>query len=125
LGVLVANLMARHDPTGGPRTLSHAAATAVFAYDWPLNIRELEQCIAKAVVIAKQSIDVEHLPLAVRSAGDRARASATGERHATLALFRRCRGNLSAVARELGMTRTRVYRILDRLSISADEIRPP
>jgi len=68
LGLLVSALLARHDESGVPRTLSRAAAWALFAYDWPLNIRELEQCLSAAVAVAGAQIGVEHLPQAVREA---------------------------------------------------------
>ncbi|SFC47032.1 DNA-binding transcriptional response regulator, NtrC family, contains REC, AAA-type ATPase, and a Fis-type DNA-binding domains [Bosea sp. CRIB-10] len=42
---------------------SPAAMTAMAAYDWPGNIRELHNCIERAVIVAKtQTIDVADLP---------------------------------------------------------------
>jgi transcriptional regulator of acetoin/glycerol metabolism len=125
LGLLVAALMTRHDGTGTSRTLSRAAAGTLFAHDWPLNIRELEQCLAAAVAVAGAEIGVEHLPQSVRDAGTSPRPDSAGERERLVAIVQRHHGNLSAVARELSTSRSQLYRLLARHSILPDDTKPP
>src|SRR5262249_44508443 len=87
LGLLVAGLIRRHDKTGPTRTLCRAAAGCVFAYHWPLNIRELEQVIAAAVTLTPGEIGLEHLTQSVREAREWPRAAAMLSRERLLALI--------------------------------------
>src|SRR5262249_10883718 len=123
LGLLVATLLARHDQSGAPRTLSRAAAWSLFAYSWPLNIRELEQCLAAAVAVTRTEIGVEHLPRAVRDAGARPHQGFAGERERLVAIIQKHGANLSAVARELATSRSQLYRLLMRHSITPEEMK--
>ena len=122
LGLLTAALVRKHDPGGAPRTLSRAAASALFAHRWPLNIRELEQSLSAALAIAGAEIDVEHLPASVREAGSSFPASMS-ERERLVATIQRHGGNLSAVARALVTSRSQLYRLLARHAIQPDELK--
>ncbi len=63
---------------GKPRMyLRRAAYDAIVRYDWPGNIRELENCIERACVMANSdTIEVNDLPLEVQQAQSRAPVSA-------------------------------------------------
>ena len=122
LGLLIAALIAKHDRSGTPRKLSRVAAWAMFAYEWPLNIRELEQCLSAALAVAGPEIGVEHLPPAVREAAVAPRPGVAAERDRLLAVILRNGGNLSAVARELSTSRSQLYRLLARHSIEPSEM---
>ncbi len=124
LGLLIAALLARHSGASAARTLSRAAAWALFAYPWPLNIRELEQCLSAAVTVAGAEIGVEHLPQPIREAGSSPRPASTYERERLVAIIQRHHGNLSAVARELATSRSQLYRLLMRHAIRRDEMKP-
>ncbi|HWB74655.1 MAG TPA: sigma 54-interacting transcriptional regulator, partial [Nannocystaceae bacterium] len=52
LGLIAAALLRRIAPDGDVR-FDPEAARALCRYDWPLNVRELEQCLARAVVLAR------------------------------------------------------------------------
>jgi transcriptional regulator with PAS, ATPase and Fis domain len=123
LGLLAAALIARHDRSGAARTLSRAAAQALFDYDWPLNIRELEQCLAAAVTVAHGEIGVEHLPRPIREAGAPTARAPGAERERLVALIQKHGGNLSAVARELATSRSQLYRLLVRHGIRPEELK--
>ncbi len=125
LGLLVSTLIARHDRSGEPRTLSRAAAWALFAYPWPLNIRELEQCLAAAVAVARTEIGVEHLPRPIREARPIPVEGPANERERLVGLIQRHAGNLSAVARDLSTSRSQLYRLLARHAIRPDEVKTP
>jgi transcriptional regulator with PAS, ATPase and Fis domain len=50
IGLLVAELVTRLAPARAARLrLTTAAARALLAHDWPMNVRELEQCLASAI----------------------------------------------------------------------------
>ena len=127
LGPLVSVLLAKQ-----PRVLAFSAdaVDALYAHRWPLNIRELERSLAAAVAVARDRIELEHLPPGLRMAAtappepdlaelgeaDRALRAQLAEAIA------RHGGNLAAVAKELGKDRTQIRRWMKRLRLSrADE----
>ena len=122
LGLLVAKLLERIDPRGKPRTLTRAAARALFLHRWPFHVRELEQALRAAIAVSEGSeIDVAALRLGAPAAapaepriGERERLSSLLEKHA---------GNLSAIARELATSRTQISRMLERYGLNVDEYR--
>ncbi len=82
-------------------------------------MRELEKCLASAVALAGAgSIDLEHLPAAVRAA-PAAAAPAKGQqqRDELIAQLRAHGGNVTAVARAMGKARTQVQRWLRRFHL--------
>ncbi len=131
IGWLIARLLARLDPGRADRvTLTPAAARALFAYDWPLNVRELEKALSVALAVAEDDrIGVDDLPDFVAAAGDAASASAKREVDAPLSeedearkqelirLLDEHNGNVSAVARAMGKARMQVHRWAKRYGI--------
>jgi len=129
VGLLVAELLPR---LAGERAASvvfaRTAARALFAYDWPYNVRELEQALNASLAIASgDQIDLTHLPEAVRahptakvspepelgaqtSQDDRAHA----ERQRIVAALAACAGNQTRAAKALGISRAT---LVNKLSI--------
>jgi transcriptional regulator with GAF, ATPase, and Fis domain len=120
---------------------------ALFHYDWPFNVRELESCIKRAVALTNSDVlDTAQLPLAVSDcmktygsrpdaaavkaeaalsppiavAHGRARAPSEGELRA---LLERHQGNVAAVGRELGKERMQIHRWLKRYGINLAQYR--
>jgi DNA-binding NtrC family response regulator len=119
LGLLIAALLRRLAPGRADRiSFSQPAVRAVFAHPWPMNVRELEHALELALALASDGrIELEHLPADVRTPPKPAPAPAidSGDRREQLvALLREHVGNVSAVARVLGKTRTQVHRWLKR-----------
>jgi DNA-binding NtrC family response regulator len=128
LGVIVAQLLARTQvdkPSFTPE-----AAWALASYDWPLNIRELEQRLSTALALAAGApIDLPHLgelgateaPPAVEEDADEADEEPEGDseaqRQRLIAMLTRHRGNVSEVARALDRSRLQVYRWLRRFGL--------
>jgi sigma-54 dependent transcriptional regulator, acetoin dehydrogenase operon transcriptional activator AcoR len=124
---LLAGLVVRR--TGNPSvTFTSAAASALFRYDWPLNVRELEKCVEAALVLAAgRPVDVVHLADPVRRA---ATVETRGEaldgldereqRHRAelVGLLREHGGNISAVARATGKARMQIQRWVKRYRIT-------
>jgi len=109
-------------------------------YDWPLNVRELEACIKRAVAIATEDrLTAEHLPEAVREAmtgyGTPAAAPSPPERGRAAEparapsaeelrdLLVRHHGNVAAVGRALGKERMQIHRWLRRYGIDLADYR--
>jgi len=133
LGLLIASLLRKH---GGERvTIAPEAGRALLCHRWPMNVRELEQCIASALALAGDGpIGLAHLPESVRRPLPRAPAIA-GLRPRTLApediqqrdqlaaLLREHDGNVAAVARVLGKARMQVHRWVKRFDLSLADYR--
>jgi len=131
IGLLTATMLRRiADDRAGELHLHRSAARALFAHDWPLNIRELEQALGTAIALAdRSSISLEHLPPAVRAAADNL-GRRTHEPHEDdslreelRALLVRHGGNVSAVARELGKARVQIRRWCKRCDLDPADFR--
>jgi DNA-binding NtrC family response regulator len=133
LGYLIASLLRRLSVE--PVEIVPAAARCLVEYDWPRNIRELERCLAAALVLAdKRPIDVPHLP-AVITAYRRGRdvtgppaPSDLGDSDAQVRLelaakLTEHQGNVSAVARDLGKHREQIQRLIRRFGFDIDLFR--
>ena len=64
LGMLVASLLTRITaPHARNATFSTEVGRSFLRYGWPLNVRELEKCLASSIVLAGSSrVELEHLP---------------------------------------------------------------
>ncbi len=137
LGTLVAAVL-RRLPGGDRATFTPAAARALLRHDWPLNVRELERCLAAALALAgDQPIDAEHLPTAVRRtpAERAALAAATAAsapppseldgplRDQLVELLTAHGGNVTAVSRALGKGRMQVHRWAKRFGLDLEAFR--
>jgi DNA-binding NtrC family response regulator len=135
MGLLVASLLPRVAPEGVEQIrLRVEAARALFNYEWPLNVRELEACLGIATALAGRGvIKVEHLTEAVR--GEKQVASGSHDTAPTLSpeeqekrdelmeLLRQHRGNISAVARAAGKARVQIHRWLRRYRLDPRNFR--
>ncbi|MGB9122308.1 MAG: sigma-54 dependent transcriptional regulator [Candidatus Angelobacter sp.] len=116
-------------------TISPAAMEAMFQHDWAGNVRELENCIERAVALGDQKmIEVSDLPPAVRqqkewiSSGDEmdlddelAASSNTDleelERETIQRVFEQVHGDKARARKMLGISRATLYRKLKRYNI--------
>ena len=84
-------------------------------------MRELQTALEYAVVFAAGAARLElwHLPLErLDSPTKRSEVLASIKRDALLRALEHARGNLSAAARELGVARSTLYRMLTRAGLS-------
>jgi len=120
--------------TGSKARLSTAALAALATYDWPGNVRELQNVLASMLVATPRTgiVGPSALPSHV------ARAAAVGEPQSTLAAARRqfeeryvraalarAGGRTTTAARDLGLSRQGLAKLLGRLGISDSRIEMP
>jgi len=104
------------------RGFTSDALRAVEAYDWPGNVREMENVIRRAVIMADgPNVTAEDLGLDVPSEHDgpmglRAARDAA-EREAVINAMSHCNGNISSAADLLGVTRPTLYNLLDKFGL--------
>jgi two-component system response regulator AtoC len=128
--VLVHHFLDRY-ARGENLQVTAAAMKSLLQYDWPGNIRELENCVARAVTLGDhKTIDVEDLPPAIRteslmpstsSIEDSASLSTTAlaemERMTILRVFEQAGGDKALAGKMLGISRATLYRKLKRYNI--------
>ena len=128
LGLLVAALLSAGKL--GPRRdlcIHGEAARALVRHDWPMNVRELEQCLHAAFVLAEgDMITIEDLPPALQVATPCEPAARSGPRDADararfVALFAEHNGNVSALGRALRTSRSHVHRLMTRYKIAGKQ----
>ena len=134
LGLLVASLLAGGRVTSKSRLRLHReAAGAMLRYDWPMNVRELEQCLRASSVLSEDGlVTTKHLPAAVVDAladdGAREPEEAINEADAELrrelvVKLVEARGNVSEVARLMGKARQQVQRWLRRFDLDPESFK--
>ncbi len=118
LGILIRALLRR---CAGERELcfEREAIWAMVLYEWPRNIRELEQALAAATAWAERGvIELRHLPPDVVATLTPHKESAQDElRSALVAALRKHGGNVSATAREMGKARVQIRRWCKRYNL--------
>jgi transcriptional regulator with PAS, ATPase and Fis domain len=128
--MLVHHFLDRYAPDSHLQVTT-AAMKSLLNYEWPGNIRELENCIARAITLGdRKVIDVIDLPPAIRteqpdSSGstlqDAAALSTTAlsemERMTILRVFEQANGDKAMAGRMLGISRATLYRKLKRYNI--------
>lgn len=105
------------------------ARAALYAYDWPGNIRQLRNCLESAVVMSSDDIirlsDLpEHVREAEQTAAIRVQIGTTlaeAEKHIILETLAAYKGNKSKTADILGIGRKTLHRKLDEFAASASE----
>jgi two-component system response regulator HupR/HoxA len=115
--------------------LAHDVLAALSAYDWPGNVRELENEMRRVLLLAEDSVRLEHLTPAILTkttptsaapaglmplvVGDLRLAVETFERTAIDEALRRATGNKSRAAKELGISRFALQRKLEKYGLNA------
>ncbi len=140
--LLAQDFLKRFGKQNGRENLSFdpQALKAIARYPWPGNVRELQNRIQRGVIMADtRRITCEDLEIAsssgigeagipfaagttvdVSQAGGLKEARETLERELVSQALERCDGNISAAAKELGVSRPTFYELMNKLGISKD-----
>ena len=102
---------------------SDAARRALAGHDWPGNVREMAHAIERAVLLSSSSESIEPDHLMLSSSGnasetDRVQPLDALERSAIEQALARFAGDVADAARALGISRSAMYRRLDKHGIS-------
>ena len=102
-------------------TIGKKAEKRLLDYPWPGNVRELQHCIERAVILAdKEEIDENTLALSNQASPPESKSPRTFEdmeKQMIIACLDKENGNMSAVAKTLGITRPTLYKKLKRYDI--------
>lgn len=119
---------------GGFEGISNRALALLMEYDWPGNVRELEHAIEYALISTRdQRIERAFLPAAIRGLADTGNGlrpavpsqepgmetAAGGEGDGLRAALERNKWNVSRTAKELGISRTTLWRRMKRFGVEA------
>jgi DNA-binding NtrC family response regulator len=114
--------------------LTPAALAHLIAYDWPGNVRQLQNAIERAAIMVDgEYLDATDLPREIREAAPDTVLHRIGtdltlaelEREHILAVLARVRGNRSRAAKILGLPRRTLYRRLEEYGVVAEADSPP
>jgi transcriptional regulator with GAF, ATPase, and Fis domain len=110
---------------------------ALLHYDWPYNVRELESCAKRCVVLAEgkplsEAMLTDDIAREMADYGREFAASADAAKEDSVAptredlllLLERHQGNVAAVGRDLGKARMQIHRWLKRYAIDINDYRP-
>ncbi len=118
------------------KAISEEAMRLLSCYSWHGNIRELENTLKTAILLADQEIFLEHLPEKVRSAkaSDEypsptgnlrevsRRAAQETEKHLILRVLRQTRGNKRQAAKRLGIDYKTLFNKLKTMGVTKDQV---
>jgi DNA-binding NtrC family response regulator len=104
--------------------LSAATLNALVNYTWPGNVRALRHCVERALVLSTNNyLTLEDFSLAQRSnqPQDLPQAASLNleqlERNAVITALKKHQGNISHAAQDLGLTRTALYRRMEKYEL--------
>lgn len=104
------------------RGIAPETLAALSGYPWPGNVRALRHAVERAVILAESDVlTVDDFNLAVDANGSGDAAGGTTlaemERAAIADALKRHTGNISRAAKELGITRTSLYRRMEKYGL--------
>ena len=104
-------------------SLSEDASRAIEAYPWPGNVREIENCIKRAVIMA-DGAQITRDGIGLKLAGvsdsgfiDLRRIRDEAERNAVVTALSRANGNIVRAAEILGISRPTLYDLMHRFGL--------
>ncbi|MDD9965530.1 MAG: sigma 54-interacting transcriptional regulator [Myxococcales bacterium] len=118
--VLAKYLLAKHSAEYSSKVKGFTpnALIAIRKYDWPGNVRQLENRIKKAIVMCDKTLvgceDLDMLPESVAEIKTLSQAREDFQRRYVLEVLERNNGNRTKTARDLGVDPRTIFRYLER-----------
>jgi len=121
------------DGSSGLKGILPSTMSMMLEYDWPGNIRELENRIERALIFSKGSsiAPADMFPEKFETSGqeeevdeefdtitDYSTAKASFEKRYIISLMHKCKGNISQVARIAGRHRPEIYKMIRKYKIN-------
>jgi sigma-54 dependent transcriptional regulator, acetoin dehydrogenase operon transcriptional activator AcoR len=125
LGLLVRSLVPRYALNPQDLSLTPQAAAALFRYDWPLNVRELEKALERASTLGGSRLEVPHLPPELTNPATAGRQDDQELRQRLVELLTEHGGNVANVGRAMGKARQQIQKWCKRLGINPEDYRQP
>ena len=104
---------------------SNSALEAIARHTWPGNVRELINRVRRAMVLGEGRLITpfdlgleEQFPLVTHATGKLGASRVEADRHAICAKLEEARYNISQAARELGVSRMTLYRLMTKYQIT-------
>ena len=107
----------------GNMTLSEDATRAIELHTWPGNVREIENCIKRAVIMAdglqitREDIGLDQAETTSNEFIDLRQIRDEAERNAVVTALGRANGNVARTAEILGVSRPTLYDLMHRLGL--------
>ena len=106
------------------RRISRRAESVLLVYPWPGNVRELLNVIGRGVMLTTNKVlELEDLPEEMRNPLAAARSLPTSlaeaDKKTIITVLARAKSKAGA-ARQLGISRTRLYRLMERYGLARD-----
>ena len=114
--------------TGDDWTIGQDVMERLNNYSWPGNVRQLQNAIERAKVLAEEDrielknlpaaiVEAEEMPVETAIAGGTSDLDALNKMHVAQT-YERCDGNKTKAAKALGINRRSLYRLLEKFEIT-------
>ena len=130
--LLVEYLLKELAPKFGRRHFTQAAQKAVMEYEWPGNVRELKNTVENILILCREEIiDDKHLPPHLKQTKMNGQSGMFAhlrsnmknyERDVIIAAIKRSRGNKSRASKELGISRSILYRKMRAMGLDENDL---
>lgn len=128
--LLAEQVLAQQGPQHAPavRGFSPEARAAIAAHGWPGNVRELVSRVLRALLMCEGVLITPadlglSAPVVRTGASSLEQARSIADRDLILSALERNRQNMAATARELGISRVTLYRLVRKLAIERSRAR--
>lgn len=130
--LLMEHILKELSPKFGRRHFSEEAMQILMQYEWPGNVRELKNTIENILILHRDElIEARHLPPNLKNDSERngenlwthLRSNMKNyERDVIIAALKRYRGNKSRASKELGISRSILYRKMKMLDLTDQDL---
>lgn len=132
VSLLLEHILKELAPKFGVRHFTQSAVKVLMNYEWPGNVRELKNMVENVLILNRDEIlDENHLPPHIKPSKTNGHTTLFShlrdnikgfERDVIVGALKRYRGNKSRASKELGISRSILYRKMKALGLEEQEI---